>query len=139
MEKNSEDSWTIYDVTLQGGNLHKYRMVQTGEPLLSKYTFKNLYDEQPVTFYANILSGEDRDATISNLKLVIEGCAIVNIPTILKAGDKIYSDGKMVYVCDSFGMRKTVIHFLKQHCGSEGDNIVNIECDFYQKSSLCRI
>ena len=135
LEKNSEDSWTIYDVTLQGGNLHKYRMVQTGEPLLSKYTFKNLYDEQPVTFYANILSGEDRDATISNLKLVIEGCAIVNIPTILKAGDKIYSDGKMVYVCDSFWNAKNSYPLPETALWSEGDNIVNIECDFLSEKA----
>ena len=130
LEKVGEKSWKLYDIYLQGGNRHKFCMVQTGEPLLSKYTFKNPYDKQPITFYANILPGEELGTTVSNLKLVVEGSATVEIPATLKAGDKIYSDGKKVYVCDGFWKAKTDYTLPETALWNEGDNIVKIECDF---------
>ena len=130
LAKMGEKSWKLYEICLQGGNRHKYRMVQTGEPLLSKYTFKNPYDKQPITFYANILPGEELGTTIKNLKLVVEGSAAVEIPTTLKAGDKIYSDGKKVYVCDEYWKAKADYLLPETALWNEGDNIVKIECDF---------
>lgn len=130
LAKMGEKSWKLYEVCLQGGNRHKYRMVQTGEPLLSKYAFKNPYNKQPITFYANILPGDEQGATIKNLKLVVEGSAAVEIPTTLKAGDKIYSDGKKVYVCDEYWKAKADYLLPETALWNGGDNIVKIECDF---------
>lgn len=130
LEKNGDRSWTLYDVALQAGNRHKHRMVQTGEPLLSKYVFKNPYAKQPMAFYATLLPGEDRGASVSNLKLVVEGSATVEVPATLKAGDKVYSDGKKVYVCDGFWNAKADYPLPETALWNAGENIIKIECEF---------
>lgn len=102
LEKQSADSWNLYDVTLSKGNIHKYRAVQTGEPLLSKFTFQNPYEGQPAQFYIYVKAGEDKAATIKNLTLEIEGYEAITLPVEVQANDKIYCDGKSVYICDTF-------------------------------------
>ena len=62
--------------------------------------------------------------------MVVEGSAAVEIPTTLKAGDKIYSDGKKVYVCDEYWKAKADYLLPETALWNGGDNIVKIECDF---------
>lgn len=129
LERAGEHVWNLYDVTLQGGNQHKYRLVQSGEPLLSKFTFHNPYEKQPVQFYATIQPGEDPNAKINRFCLTVGGNAI-EVPMELKAGYKLYSDGTTVYVCDGFW--KSLAQYPLQETASwgEGDNPVSVRCDF---------
>ncbi|MGN1265860.1 MAG: hypothetical protein ACI4UL_08585 [Muribaculaceae bacterium] len=125
-----DNRWLLQNVTLKGGNRHKYRMVQTGEPLLSRYTFNNPYDDQPIQFYAYVEAGEDANATISNVVLQVEGAAAVEVPMELKAGDRIYSDGKNIYVCNATWQQKAVIPQPKTALWSSGNNNLTIACEF---------
>ena len=129
LEKNGENGWNLYEVILRGGNQHKYRMVQTGEPLQGKFSFDNPYGDQPVRFYGYVKAGEDANASIRDMRLQIEGSTI-ELPMALKAGDKLYCDGKTVYVCDSFWKPKGQFPLPETAQWSEGKNNVIVECDF---------
>ena len=130
LEKNDDSTWTLYDVMLKGGNQHKYRSVQTGEPLQSKYNFENPYEKQPVQFYATIKAGEDVGGSISNLQILVEGCAPIQIKESLKAGDKLYCDGKQVYVCDNCWKARTNYPIAGTISWNKGKNNVTLQCDF---------
>lgn len=130
LEKNGDNSWQLYDVTLDGNHVHKFRSVQTGEPLLSKFTFQNPYETQAVQFYATILPGEKGTGEIRNLRIDVAGAASIEIPTTLKAGDKIYSDGRAVYVCDGCWKPRAQYPLPATSLWSKGDNAVTVQCDF---------
>ena len=130
LEKNGDSAWTLYDVTLKGDNQHKYRSVQTGEPLLSKYVFDNPYESQPMQFYAYIEGGEDAAGTISNLQLIIDGCTPVVISEPLKTGDRLYCDGKLVHVCNKFWTSRKSYPVAANVSWAKGKNNVTIQCDF---------
>lgn len=130
LEKTSDNVWNLYEVTLKGDNVHKYRSVQTGEPLLSKFTFDNPYDNQPVQFYATVLPGEDKDGKIKNMQILVEGNAPIEIPAELKAGCKIYGDGKNVYVCDAYWHTLSEYPLSTSVAWSKGNNKVSVQCDF---------
>lgn len=130
LEKNGDSSWTLYDVTLKNGNQHKYRSVQTGEPLLSKFNFENSYEKQPVQFYAIVKAGEEAGGFISNLQILIEGCTPIQINETLKAGDKLYCDGKQVYVCDNCWKARKSYPIAETISWKKGKNNVTIQCDF---------
>lgn len=130
LEKSGDHSWNLYDVALKGENIHKYRSVQTGEPLLSKFTFDNPYDKQPVQFYGVIKSGEDNNATISNLNITLAGAAPIIVNETLKAGDKIYCDGKNVYICDACWMPRSSYPVPENLSWEKGENQVSVQCEF---------
>ena len=130
LAKNGDSAWTLYDVTLKGDNQHKYRSVQTGEPLLSKYVFDNPYENQPMQFYAYIEGGEDAAGTISNLQLIIDGCTPVVISEPLKTGDRLYCDGKLVHVCNKFWTSRKSYPVAANVSWAKGKNNVTIQCDF---------
>lgn len=130
LEKNDDSTWTLYDVTLKGGNQHKFRSVQTGEPLLSKYNFENPYEKQPVQFYATIKAGEETGGNISNLQVLVEGCAPIQVSESLKAGDKLYCDGRQVYVCDDCWKVRSSYPIAETTSWNKGKNNVTIQCDF---------
>lgn len=130
LEKTGENAWDLYEVTLKGDHVHKYRSVQTGEPLLSKFTFDNPYEKQVVRFYATVLPGEDKDGKIKNMQILVEGNAPIGIPTELKAGYKIYSDGKNVYVCDACWRTLSEYPLPGSVVWNKGSNKVSVQCDF---------
>lgn len=130
LAKNDDSTWTLYDVTLKGGNQHKFRSVQTGEPLLSKYNFENPYEKQPVQFYATIKAGEETGGNISNLQVLVEGCAPIQVSESLKAGDKLYCDGRQVYVCDDCWKVRSSYPIAETTSWNKGKNNVTIQCDF---------
>lgn len=125
-----DSKWTLQSVLLKGDNRHKFRSVQTGEPLLSRYTFSNPYDEQPIQFYAYIEKGDDKEATISNIKIQVEGAADITIPAVLKAGDKICCDGKTVRICNATWQTVKSFPVAETAIWSNGDNNVTISAEF---------
>lgn len=130
LERTSSNSWDLYEVTLQPNNIHKYRQVQTGEPLLSKFVFENLYEKQPVQFYATVKEGNDRGGKITNLKILVDGNAPIEVPVVLSAGNKLYADGKNVYVCDGCWKVLSTHPYASVALWSEGKNKVSVQCDF---------
>ncbi|MCM0711096.1 MULTISPECIES: hypothetical protein [Parabacteroides] len=130
LEKAGDNAWNLYEVTLKGDNVHKYRSVQTGEPLLSKFTFDNPYEKQPVQFYATIKVGDEAGAQITNLQILVEGCAPIQVQEILKAGDKLYCDGNSVYVCDEYWKPRKSFAVSETTAWGKGKNNVTVQCDF---------
>lgn len=130
LEKAGNDTWNLYEVTLQGKNVHKFRLVQAGEPLASKFVFNNPYESQAVQFYATVLPGENKEGTITNLQILVEGNSPVEIPMALKAGSKIYSDGKDVFICDKYWHAMAQYPLPASPKWNEGNNNVTVQCDF---------
>lgn len=130
LERVSDDQWTLYDVTLKKGNEHKFRAVQTGEPLLSKLSFENPYEEQPVQFFIYVKPGEDKQGTIKDLTLEIGGYEPIVVKGDVKAGDKIYCDANKVYVCDTFWKPFQTIELAKVPKWVAGNNQVTARGEF---------
>ncbi len=130
LERNDNNSWTLYRVALKGGNRHKYHFVQTGEPLLSRCTFENPYETQPIQFYATIEAGEQADATLSHLQIQVEGAATIEVPMAMKAGNKLYCDGKTVYVCNDTWQPLASYPIPDTALWSNGTNNVTLSCEF---------
>lgn len=126
----TDGGWNLYDVNLQKDNVHKFRNLQTGEPLVSKYVFENDFEEQAVQFYAYILPGDDKNGKISNLVLMVNDFQPVAISGTLEAGDKIYCDGSNVYVCDTFWKKKSSQPISVKPVWLKGKNTTTISCDF---------
>ena len=59
LEKTGDNSWNLYPVKLFRGFEHKYRDVQTGEPVSSKFPVNNPFKEQPLQFYISAAASEN--------------------------------------------------------------------------------
>lgn len=125
-----ENSWSLQEVNLGGGFEHKFRLVQTGEPLLSKFTYENPYEGQPVQFYGYVKPGEDRNGKISNVVLEINGYAPITILGDFTTDHKFYCDGRNVYVCDIFWKILKTVSLEAVPTWSAGKNEVKVSCDF---------
>lgn len=130
LERVSDSEWTLSDVTLKKGNEHKFRAVQTGEPLLSRLSFENPYEEQPAQFFIYVKAGENKQGTIKDLTLEIEGYESVVVKGTVSAGDKIYCDGKKLCVCDQFWMPKQTIELAKAPKWIKGENKIIAKGEF---------
>ena len=101
LEKNGDDSWNLYPVKLTRGFEHKYRDVQTGEPVSSKFTVNNPFEEQPLQFYISALSSEnDMSSTVSAIQFKINNYQTMDLNVTMKPGERIICDGQKVLLCD---------------------------------------
>lgn len=130
LEKITDKEWNLYNVILQGGNIHKYRLVQAGEPLQSKFTFMNSGDDQPVQFYLYIQNGEDANGKIEDLEILTGNNEPIQIKESLRAGDKLYTDGKKIYICDSFWKPRSEVALAPGSIWKKGENQVILRCSF---------
>lgn len=130
LEKDNGDTWTLYEVNLKGNNRHKYRSVQTGEPLQGKFSFNNDYDEQPIQFYGYIEADKNSRETIRNVQFSIEGVLITLPDVALKGGDRIYCDGKHIYVCNEYWKAFARCTLPETARWNRGTNSIIVECTF---------
>ncbi len=94
LETVAENSWNLY-ACKPVRFIHQNAVRQPGEPVVSKWTYKNEYKRQPLCF---ILKAND---TVSDISLEIGNFSTVNIPVKLKKGDAIrYDGGKEIQICD---------------------------------------
>ena len=137
LEKAGKNEWNLYSVHLNGGYVHKFRLVQDGEPVISKYQFSNPHESQPVQFYMIIKAGEDgANGSISNIKIEINNYTELLIPEILKPKDRLYSDGKKVYLCDSGWKIRKELSLKKLPTFKNGENSLTVNCDFQGNKPL---
>ncbi len=134
LEKAGTGAWNLYEVKLKEDHVFKYRSVQTGEPLQGKFNFENPYAEQPVQFYAYVDAGEDPNATIQNPTLQIGGTEFT-LPATLKAGNKLYCDGKHLFACDEYWKPFAQCDVPETAQWSKGENHVIAECTFSSAKS----
>ncbi|SDS33937.1 hypothetical protein SAMN05216490_0976 [Mucilaginibacter mallensis] len=126
LEKRDKNKWELYPVKLNRGYHHKFRMVQTGEPVTSKFIVNNPYQEQPLQFYITLKAvGNDLTATVSYFQFKINDYQTITLNAPLKAGDRVCCDGKKVYLCDKTWNKLSVISSDKiPVCGSGNNEIV---------------
>lgn len=95
LNETSETTWDLTPYSVQRFK-HKNVERQPGEPVVSKWEFKNPYERGTLDF---IIKAND---DISNVSLTIGGYSTVNISTPLKKGQNIkYDGGDTIKICDS--------------------------------------
>ncbi len=131
LEKTGDDSWSLSPVKLLRGFEHKYRQVQTGEPVSSKFKFNNPFDEQPLQFYISALpAGEDLASNVSHIQLKINDYQTLELNANLRAGDRVCCDGQKVYLCDKNWMKREIISNEKIPLIGSGDSEVVVTSEF---------
>lgn len=131
LEKNGENSWNLYPVKLSRGYEHKFRDVQTGEPVVTKFVVNNPYPEQPVQFYITILAVDnDLTATVSHTQFKINNYQTIELNVPLKAGDRVCCDGQKVYLCDKTWNKLSVISTDKVPVCESGNAEIAVSSEF---------
>ena len=131
LEKTGENQWNLYPVAFIRGFEHKFRMTQTGEPVTSQFKIENPYAEQFAQFYITTHAVEaNKTETISNLQLNFNNYLTVEIKEPLKAGDQIFCDGKIVYLCDGQWNKISPLYSGKMPVWIQGENTVTVKSDF---------
>ncbi len=131
LRKTGEKQWELYPVSLKIGYEHKFRNVQTGEPIATHFTINNPYSAQPARFYISTKAVEGNTSeTISNLRITINNYQDLEIGEAIKAGDKLIVDGKSVYLCDEYWKKVKEIKVNAIPDWAAGKNEVVIRSDF---------
>jgi len=137
LEKLGENSWNLYPVNLLRGFQHKFRQVQTGEPVASNYIVNNPFKEQRIQFYISVDAAEgNRTSTVSNIELIFNNYQTLDINESLRAGDRVYCDGERIYLCDNTWNKKKVLETNNLPIFENGDNQVSITSAFSKDSPL---
>jgi len=132
LEKAGEDEWKLYSVNLREGYSHMFRLVQDGEPVVSKFIFDNPHERQPLQFYFTIKAGEDgTDGSLSDINIEINNYIEFSIPNTLKPNDRLYCNGQKVYLCDSSWKIKKELEVDKLPNLKSGENEFAVTCNFH--------
>jgi hypothetical protein len=131
LEKVSDSEWKLYQLKLKSGYSHTFRHVQDGEPVISKWKYNNPYDNQNLQFYMFVNAGSDgANGSVSNIKIEINNYTELLIEETLKPKDRLYCDGKKVYLCDGGWKVKKELAVKKLPKLKKGDNNLVVMCDF---------
>ena len=91
LTENSAKSWTLYPLQVQRFK-HNNKVLQPGEPVVSRWEFENKNDRQPIQF---ILKANDR---ISDISLEIANYSTVKINCALEVGQFLKYTGEDAFV-----------------------------------------
>jgi hypothetical protein len=131
LEKTGNESWELYPVKLTRGFGHKFRDVQTGEPISSRFILNNPFEEQPLQFYISALpQGNDLSAAVSGIQFKIRNYQTLDLNIQMKTGDRLICDGKKVYLCDKTWNKLKVIYEGKIPVVENGDSEIVVTSDF---------
>jgi hypothetical protein len=131
LKKLTDNSWELYPVSLESGFVHKFRSVQTGEPVASRFKMNNPYAEQPVQLYitTTAVDGNKTDA-VSKLRLEINKYQVLEISEPIKAGSKFIIDGKSIFLCDATWNKLKEIKVGALPRWSKGGNEIVVKSEF---------
>jgi len=131
LEIISDGQWDLTPVQLQGNFEHRYRQVQTGEPIKSRFVVNNEHPAQPLQFYLTSQAVEgNKTSSAANVTLTINGYQSIELGESLKAGDKVYCDGKSVFLCDATWNKVREIKVGKIPEWTKGENEIVVQSDF---------
>jgi len=99
LQATGDNSWNLFPVKLSRGFVHKNRAVQTGEPVVTKFTAENPFQEQAIQFYITA-QGTDKNSSASRIELKINDYQVFAIDVEIKPGQRIVCDGSEVWLCD---------------------------------------
>jgi hypothetical protein len=131
LEKTGDNSWNLYPVKLLRGFEHKYRDVQTGEPVSSKFSVNNPFKEQPLQFYVSAAASEnDQSSAVSNIRFKINNYQTMDLTVSLKTGDRLICDGQKVYLCDKYWKKVRSIYEGKIPVVETGNSEIVVNSEF---------
>lgn len=131
LEKVSDNSWNLYPVAMQIGVEHKYRQVQTGEPVATRFKMDNPFAEQPVQLYITALAGDgNTTASVSGLRIEVNGYQALEIDDPVRAGDKLIVDGEAVFVCDPNWNKIKRLNVNSIPKWTKGENQIEVKSEF---------
>jgi len=127
LSKIADNQWQLNQINLFRGFEHKYREVQTGEPVKTNFTFVNPYGDQPAKFYVSAIPVDgNKTASVSNLTISFNNYQFITIDETLKAGDCLVFDGKSMFLCDIFWKPRKEIKHSELPTFSKGENNVEV-------------
>lgn len=131
LESTGQGSWNLYPVVLKGGYEHKFRYVQTGEPVADRFNINNPFEEQPLLFYAVATSSDgNAAASVSNIRIELNQYQHLELDGTIKAGDKLIGDTTGVYLCDKHWDRMEKVYGGAMPTLTKGLNALKISSDF---------
>jgi len=131
LEKTGNGSWNLYPVKLIRGFEHKFRDVQTGEPVSSKFMVNNPFEEQPLQFYVSAFpTGNDMSSAVSRINFKINNYQTMDLNVVMKSGDRLLCDGNKVYLCDKTWNKLKVIYEGIIPVIENGDSEIAVTSDF---------
>lgn len=130
LSQKSDDTWALFPYDVQRFK-HDNVIRQPGEPVVSKWTFKNKNGRQPVQF---ILKANDH---ISDISLEIANFSTVKISGVLEVGEYMkYTGGDKVIIYDRNWNPKREITVDPQNMNvPEGDSQILFSCTFSQSEN----
>ncbi len=136
LERAGDGVWNLYPIFLSNKFEHQYRMVQTGEPIKNSFNFINPNEEQPLQFYAYIEAYEaNAGSRISKIHLDVNDYQSLDINQSLVAGDRLYCDGKDVYLCNKTWGDRHILPDLKIPKLQNGQNNISVQSNFSGKDA----
>lgn len=125
LSQKSNNTWSLYSYHIQRFK-HTNVILQPGEPVVSKWTFDNINERQPIQF---ILKSNDR---ISDISLEIGNFSTVEISGILEPGDYMkYTGGDEIIVYDrNWNTRHKVAVNKNQMIINSGESQLIFSCTF---------
>ena len=118
-------------MNLKGNYVHKFRLVQDGEPVISDFTFQNPYESQPLQFYFYVKQGEEgKNGVVSNIKLTVNNYMELVIPGEFHPDDNLYCDGERIYLCNNCWKIKATIPVKNLPKAKNGSNQIKVLSDF---------
>lgn len=131
LETIAEGKWNLYSCKPQRF-IHQNAVRQPGEPVISKWTYKNEYKRQPLCF---VLKAND---VVDDISLEIGNYSTVNIPVKLKEGESIrYDGGSEIQICDrNWKVLRTISFDASKFEVSEGDVSIIFSCKFASAENM---
>jgi len=131
LQRVGDKKWQLYPVKLQPGYEHKFRHVQTGEPVASHFKTDNPYQAQPFQLYIIATATEGNKAsTVSALEIEVNQYQSIRIDEPLKAGDRIIIDGKAVWLCDNTWNKLKKLEIGSLPNWDKGTNELTVKSEF---------
>lgn len=121
----SDNSWELFHCKPERFK-HLNVERQPGEPVVSKWTFENMYERQPIQFMIKAT------APISNITIEINNSKTITIPVSLKVGETIkYEGGDKISICnENWVVTRTIPAKSSDYEVSKGENNFIFSCKF---------
>ncbi|MRG46978.1 hypothetical protein GFS24_17785 [Chitinophaga sp. SYP-B3965] len=129
--KKGEGSWELYPVKLITDLTHKYKMMQTGEPVTTRFKANNPYGAQPLKFYITAEAVEgNKTETVTGIRIIINDLPPIEIEGPVKAGDKFVCDGVSIYQCDAWWNNRKEIKVSGLPQWQTGENNITLKSEY---------
>jgi hypothetical protein len=131
LEKLGTYEWKLYPVTFKRNLSHAFWETSAGESVVNTFDFENPYSSRPAQFYVTVqTTAGNQTASVNSLSITFNNSHTLDIAQPLKAGDRLYCDGKEVYLCDSQWNKIRTVYSGKAPVWDAGANRITVRNKF---------